>query len=135
MGKKRPQGNHSQVQADSASSGGETPHQTETERLIREALGIVESRPQASSSVEEVPASPPKVTARSTISSDPLQRMSDPLAYSVQKEEARHERFHDLYVEDHEPDKKKKVSRRTDRRAIRSAIVWKEILGPPKSLE
>jgi hypothetical protein len=110
---------------------------TETERMIREALGIVEER-SAAVPVAEPTAPQPKTTSRSRVTSDQVRHMTDPLAYNKKKAESRHDRFHDEYMEGNDPKNllAKHSSRLTlDPESIRSAIVWKEILGPPKSLE
>ncbi len=119
---------------------GSMPVLTETEKLIREALGIVDDR---SASLEPVtqrePERAPKTTSRARVTSEPVNRIVDPLSYKEAKAESRHERFHERYDQQKKPVEKRPPSVKDrlglDAGSIRSAIVWREILGPPKSLE
>lgn len=115
------------------------PELTETEKMIREALGIVDDHstfPEAIAQPE--PKAVPKTTSRARVTSDPVERIVDPLAFTEAKSASRHERFHQRY------DKPKPVRKKPQQAknrlglrvgSIRSAIVWREILGSPKSLE
>lgn len=119
---------------------GSLPELTETEKLIREALGIVDDRsPSVEPVTQREPEPVPKTTSRARVTSEPVNRIVDPLSYKEAKAEKRHVRFHEKYDQQEMPVKQSppKVKDRLGLEAgsIRSAIVWREILGPPKSLE
>lgn len=116
------------------------PQLTETEKLIREALGIVDDRLTIPESVAQPEARPaPKTTSRARVTSKSAERIVDPLAYKEVKAEARRDRFLQRRDQPKTPVRKRKPKQKNslglDVGSMRSAIVWREILGPPKSLE
>jgi hypothetical protein len=110
-----------------------------TEMIIREALGLAVPDDEEPAAFPEVPGSGPRPLAE-IAESFRREDTSLEVGSSPAEQAQRHQEFHRQYV-DHvarvspppAPAARKEQSRKRER--LREAVIWSEILRPPKGLE
>lgn len=115
------------------------PQLSETERLIREALGIVEDRGNSGVSILPVrDEMPDQLTDSTEAAADLVEEDYGQPAEAepgVEPAAAAHDQFHEMYLGARLPAPTVRRTPTIRGVELKSAIIAREILGPPKALQ